>query len=109
MTSRCVCSMVHSHLDYDNATLLNLPKSTLKPLQCTQIMQERIYVNKNKYDSSTDCLSTIHWLPVHYRCIYKFMTMVYKTLDENEPQYLGDKLHIKTVDRMTRYNKSNTK
>ena len=37
------------------------------------------------------------------------MTIVYKTLQETEPQYLADKLHITTVDRMNRYNKSNTK
>ena len=37
------------------------------------------------------------------------MTTVYETLHENEPQYLADKLNIKTVDRTTRYNKSNTK
>ena len=32
------------------------------------------------------------------------MTIVYKTLNENEPQYLADKLSIKTVDKTTRYN-----
>ena len=37
------------------------------------------------------------------------MTIVYKTLQENEPQYLDNKLHITTVDRMNKYNKSNTK
>ena len=35
------------------------------------------------------------------------MTIVYKTLNENEPQYLDDKLSIKTVDKTTRYNISN--
>ena len=37
------------------------------------------------------------------------MTIVYKTLNENEPQYLADKLSIKTVDMATRYNISNIK
>ena len=37
------------------------------------------------------------------------MTIVCKTLQENEPQLLAIKLHITTVDRMTRYNKSNIK
>ena len=36
------------------------------------------------------------------------MTIVYKTLQENEPQHPTDELHLATVDRMTRYNKSNT-
>ena len=32
----CICSMVLSYLDYGNSLLVNLPKSTLKPLQSTQ-------------------------------------------------------------------------
>ena len=50
-----------------------------------------------------------NWLPIHYMCIYKLMTIMYKRLQENEPQYLAHKLHIATVDQMTRYNKSNIK
>ena len=37
------------------------------------------------------------------------MIIVYKTLNENEPQYLAGKLSIKTVDKTTRYNISNIK
>ena len=37
------------------------------------------------------------------------MPIVYKTLHENEPQFLADKLNIKRDDRMTTYNKSYTK
>ena len=35
-TKMLICSMVLSHLDYGNAILVNLPKSTLKPLQSIQ-------------------------------------------------------------------------
>ena len=95
--------MVLSQLDYGNAILVNLPKPTLKPQQSIPNHAVKVTCKKQKYDSSTDCLSTLQWLPVHYRCIYKPMTIVYKTLQENEPQYLADKFHITTVDRMTRY------
>ena len=37
------------------------------------------------------------------------MTIVYKTLNENKPQYLADKLSFKTFDMTTRYNTSNSK
>ena len=37
------------------------------------------------------------------------MTIVYKMLNENEPQYLEDKLGCKTLDMTTRYNTSNMK
>ena len=108
-TKMLMWSVILSHLDYGNATLVNLPKSTLKPLQSIQNYAANVTCKKHKYDSSTDILSTLHWLLIHYRCIYKLMTIVYKTLQENEPQYLANKLHITTVDRMTGYNKSNTK
>ena len=108
-TKMLICSMVLSHLDYGNSILLYLPKSTLKPLQSIQNYAAKITCKKQKYDSSTDCLSRLHWLPIHYRCIYKFVTIVYKTVNENEPQYLADKHSIKTVDKTTRHNISNIK
>ena len=37
------------------------------------------------------------------------MTIVYKMLNEGEPQYLADKLSFKTLDITTRYNTSNSK
>ena len=105
-----VCSNISSHLDYGNSILVNLPKSPLKPLQSIQNYAAKIVCKKNqKYDSSTECLSRLYWLPIHYRCIYKLMTVVYKTLNENEPQYLADKLSFKTLDLTTRYNILNSK
>ena len=78
-------SNVLSHLDYGNSILVNLPKATLKPLQSMQNYAAKIICKKLKYDSSTECLYKLHWLPIHYRCIYKIMTKVYKMLDEQEP------------------------
>ena len=100
-TKMLICSMVLSHLDYGNAILMNLHKSTIKALQSIQNYAAKITCKKQKYDSSTDCLSRLHWLPIHYRCLYKLMTIVYKTLNENEPHYLADKLSINTVDKDT--------
>ena len=40
-TKMPLCSMVLSHLDYGNAILVSLPKSTLKPLQSIKTMQPR--------------------------------------------------------------------
>ena len=102
-------SNVLSHLDYGNSILLNLPKATLKPLQSIQNYTAMIICKKQKYDSSTECLYKLHWLPIHYRCIYKLMTIVHKTLDEQEPQYLVNKLSFKTPSKTTRHNTTNSK
>ena len=103
------CSNVLSHLVYSNSILVNLCKSVLKWLQSIQNYAAKIICKKQKCDSSTECQFWLHWLPIHYRCIYKLMTIVYKTLNENDPQYLTDKLSFKTLDMTTRYNISNSK
>ena len=66
-TKMLICSNVLSHLDYGNSILVNLPKSTLKPLQSIQNYAAKIICKKQKYDSSTECLYRLHWLPIHYR------------------------------------------
>ena len=58
---------------------------------------------------SPECLSTLHWLPIYYRCVNKLVTIIYKTLQKNESQYLANNLYITAVERMIKYNKSNTK
>ena len=104
-----VCSNVSTHLDYRNSILVNLPKSTLKPHQSIQNYAAKIICKRQNYDSSTECLYRLQWLPIHYRCMYKLVTIVYKTLNEGEPQYLADKHGYKTLDITTRYNTSNSK
>ena len=102
-------SNVFSHLDYGNSILVNLPKSTTKSLLSIQNYAAKVVCKKQKYDSSTECLFKLHWLPIHYRCIYKLMTIMYKTLDEQEPQYLFDKLSFKTSKLISRQSSSNSK
>ena len=104
-----IYSNILSHLDYGNSILVNLPKSTVKPLQSIQNYAARIICKKQKYDSSTECLYKLHWLPIHYRCIYKLMTIVYNMLEEQEPQYLVEKLSFKTSIMTSRHNTSNSK
>ena len=100
---------VLSCLDYGNSILVNLPKSTIKSLQSIQNYAAKVVCKKQKYDSSTECLYKLHWLPIHYRCIYKLMTIMYKTLDEQEPQYLFNKLSFKTSKLTTRQSSANSK
>ena len=102
-------SNVLSHLDYGNSILVNLPKSTTKSLQSIKIMLPGWCVKKQKYDSLTEYLFKLHWLPVHYRCIYKLLTIMYKTLDEQELQYLFDKPIFKPSKLITRQSSSNNK
>ena len=81
-TKMLMYSNVLSHLDYGNSILVNLPKSTVKPLQSIQNYTAKIICNKQKYDSSTEYLYKLHWLPIHYSYIYKLKTIMYKILEE---------------------------
>ena len=102
-------SNVLSHLDYGNSILVNLPKSAIKALQSIQNYVAKVVCRKQKYDSLTECLYKLYWLPIHYRCIYKLTTIMFKTLDEQELQYLFDKLSFKTSKLTTRKSSSNSK
>ena len=70
-TKMLMSSNVLSHLDYGNSILVNLPKSTTKSLPSIQNYAAKVVCKKQKYDSSTECLFKLHWLPIHYICIYK--------------------------------------
>ena len=99
-------SNVLSQLDYEYSILVNLPKSTIKSLQSIKNYAAKVVCKKQKYDSSTECLYKLHWLPTHYRCIYKPMTIMYKTLDEQKWQYIFDKPSLKTSKLTTRQSSS---
>ena len=66
-----VHSLVISHLDYSNAILYGLPASTLAPLQRIQHRAAKLILNRGRYDSATDALRTLHWLPIRYRSLFK--------------------------------------
>ena len=53
-----------SHLDYLNAVLYDVPNKTLSKHQGIQNMCAKLALGKSKYDSSTECLKTLHWLPL---------------------------------------------
>ena len=60
--AKLVISLVISHLDYTNALLVELPKSTLDQPQQVQNMSTKIVLNKKKYDSSTRCPQELYWI-----------------------------------------------
>ena len=53
-----------SHLDYLNAVLYGIPNKTLNKYQRIQNMCAKLALGKSKYDSSTESLKTLHWLPI---------------------------------------------
>lgn len=87
-------SLVSSRLDYHNALLANVPKSTLRPLQLAQNVAARQVTGARKDEHMTPILHSLHWLPVHKRVMYKVLVFVYKALHGCAPRYLTDMLSL---------------
>ena len=96
--NKLVVALVLSHLDYANSILGGLPKSSINKMQAVQNMAAKITLGRGKYDSATNCLVQLHWLPIKYRIDYKIISIVHKCLHEEAPPSLT---------RMIEYTKTN--
>lgn len=89
-----ILMLVISHLDYANCILTGLPKCELAKFQRIQNMAAKLVLGKRKFDSATDCLKALHWLPIVYRIKFKNMCLVFKCLNNEAPDYLKDLLQL---------------
>ena len=89
-----VSALVLSHLDYANAILSGLPEVDIKKMQCIQNMVAKLVLNCSTMESSTCCLKNLHWLPISARIKHKLLTITYKCLNGEAPEYLSDLLSV---------------
>ena len=87
--------LVISHLDFCNSIFMGLPKQEINRMQKIQNPAAKLVLNCGKYSSSTAALKTLHWLPVQYRILFKVLTLVYKCLHNQAPEYLKKLLHVR--------------
>ena len=88
------CGLILSHLDYANSLYYGLPKKEIRKLQIVQNMAAKVITRKDRYESATESLKELHWLPIHLRIKYKIITTVFKTLHSQAPKYLSDKISL---------------
>ena len=100
-TKMLMCTLVLSQLDCINSILTNTSLSTTKQYQIIQNQAARIIYKKTKWTSATSSMKQLPWLPIRYRCHFKLLTIVYKTLHGMGPAYLSDRLKIKNNTRHT--------
>ena len=63
-------------------------------MQRVQNAAVKMVLLKTKYDSSTDALKSLHWLPIRYHVDHKMLTLVYKCLHNKAPDYLKNLLTV---------------
>ena len=71
-----VSSLVMSQLDYANAIFINLPSSSIYPIQWIQNQAAKLILNKHWLNSSTISMRQLHWLPIRFRCKCKMLLHV---------------------------------
>ena len=97
-----VLSVCISHLDYANTLYFGLPDKTISHLQIIQIMCAKLTLRKSKYDSTTEALAQLHWLPIKQRIDFKIATITHKCIYGTAPQYLKDMLILTPTPRNLR-------
>ena len=82
------------HLDYANMILIALPEVDIRKIQIVQKMAAKLVLNCSTMESLTCCLRNLHWLPIRTRIEYKLLTLPYKYLNGEAPDYLSDLLSV---------------
>ena len=83
-------AFVLCRIDYCNAILAGLPKSTLAPLQRAQNAAARLVARLGPRDHVSKALHDLHWLPVQQRITYKLCLLMHLVHNNRAPSYLAD-------------------
>ena len=62
-------------------------------------MCAKLVLQRKKYESATEALITLHWLPIRAKIDYKLLCITHNCKYGKAPQYLKDLLIIKTAIR----------
>ena len=91
-TKMLLCTLVLNQLDYANSILSRTPKTIIKPYQTVQNFAARVAYKKSRRDDVYMCLQQLHWLPVKYRTMFKWLTVAYNAVHGRAPHYLIEKI-----------------
>ena len=90
--AKLVVSLCMFHLDYSNSILSGLPDYTINQMQCIQNYGAKLVLGRTKHYSNTASLVELHWLPVRSRIKFKTLTLAFKCLKGDAPNYLKNLL-----------------
>lgn len=99
-----VHALISSRIDYCNSLLCGVTSSQLQKLQRVQNSAARVVTLTSKFDSATDQLRKLHWLPVAARIKFKILLFCFKALNGLTPKYISDLLRHHETRRPLRQN-----
>ena len=85
-----VTALVLARIDSCNSVLVNLPASTIAPLQRIQNTAARLVLGLKRRAHITPALKKLHWLHVRQRITFKIATLVHRVQHQDCPPYLCD-------------------
>ena len=88
-TKMLLVGLVLSHLDYVNAILAGLPECDINKMHRIENFAANLATKVRKHNSTT-ALKKLHWLPLRAGIDNKLLTLVYKCLQGNTPEYLKE-------------------
>jgi len=89
-------------IDYCNSLLYGISDNNINRFQQIQISAARIVTNTRKYDHMTTILQKLHWLPARQRLHFKMLLIIYKSINDVEPEYLYGLVSIRKSSRKLR-------
>ena len=90
--AKLVVSFCMLHLDYWNSIISGLLDCTVNQMQHIQNYGAKLVLGNTKYDSSTAALAELHWVPVRSHIKFKTLTLVFKCIKGDAPNYLKNLL-----------------
>jgi len=78
VAAKLIVSLVFSRLDYCNAILAGLPRSTIAPRQRVQNAAARLVARLGPYDHVSATLKDRHLLPIEQRIVFKLCVLMHQ-------------------------------
>ncbi len=99
VAEKLINTFVFSRIDYCNALLAGVSKTTLSKLQSVQNSAVRILTGTKTSEHISPVLESFHWLPVRFRIDFKILMLTYKALHGLALHYLSQLLSVYTPSR----------
>lgn len=101
-------AIIGSRLDYANSILYNTSSSNIHKLQRVQNALSRVVLGSSTSSrNSAHNLHLLHWLPIHYRILYKLSVLTFHSHFRTSPTYLSSLISTYTPSRSLRSSGSN--